>query len=122
MNIIKIQNCYHATQGTVGSEMTSDEDLSSLKLRFLWNKPRSILETPPGYANIELLAKLSFIDDRLACCDMFKDIELLQGYKSGLENQGESLRNHPLMRPPNFPIYNPLFVTQITYALKITPN
>ena len=68
--------------------MTNDEDLSSLKLRFLWNKPRSILETPPGYANIELLAKLSFIDDRLVCCDMFKDIELLQGYKSGLENQG----------------------------------
>ena len=79
--------------GTVGSEMTSDEDLSSLKLRFLWNKPRSILETPPGYANIELLAKLSFIDDRLACCDMFKDIELLQGYKSGLENQGKCIHH-----------------------------
>ena len=86
---VQARAIYDMSHGTVGSETITDEDLSSLKLRFLWNKPRSLLETPPGYANIELLAKLSFYDDRLACCNMFEEIELLQGYKSGLENQGE---------------------------------
>ena len=86
---VQARAIYDMSHGTVGSETISDEDLSSLKLRFLWSKPRSLLETPPGYANIELLAKLSFYDDRLACCNMFEEIELLQGYKSGLENQGE---------------------------------
>ena len=81
---IQARAIYDMSQGTVGSELTNDEDLSSLKLRFHWNKPHGLLETPPGYANIELLAKLSFIDDRLACCDMFKEIELLKGFKSGI--------------------------------------
>jgi len=85
---VQARAIYDMSQGTVGSETISDEDLSSLKLRFLWSKPRSLLETPPGYANIDLLAKLSFDDDRLACCNMFEEIELLEGYKSGLENQG----------------------------------
>ena len=41
-----------------------------------------------GYANVELLAKLSYLDDRLACHKLFNEIELLYGFESGLANKG----------------------------------
>lgn len=73
----------------IGSDIVNDDETcSSLKLRFHWKKPLNLLETPPGHAKINMIAKISFLDDRLACFPMFKEIEFLKGLKDGLDNQG----------------------------------
>ena len=70
-----------------------DEDLSSLKLLFKWPNPRQLKEAPPMLSTfVELQVKVCFKDDRIACHKMYDEIELLKGFKSGLDNQGLKLR------------------------------
>ena len=65
-----------------------NEDFSSVKLRFSWNNPVTLCEAPPGFANAEIHAQVSFSDDRLSSFKLHQDIQLLNGLLQGLNNQG----------------------------------
>ena len=65
-----------------------NEDFSSVKLRFYWNNPVALCEPPPGFANAEIHAQVSFTDDRLSSHKLYQDIQLLSGLLQGLNNQG----------------------------------
>ena len=65
-----------------------NDDFSSVKLRFSWNNPVTLFEAPPGFANAEIHAQVSFTDDRLSSHKLYQDIQLLNGLLQGLNNQG----------------------------------